>query len=351
MEISEQMPSAAESRVAPSQLYLEARLGEDPMAATEMLSTAHLRPYASACLSLHYGGRQAHPGDHLNFRIRPGEDRCASSPQTRCLLSFLIDMENARGELVGTCDFKRVTLIDLVSDLAARHAAQTGQSLTPEQRDGIAVVPPEVRYCLHFDPAGPPMSLHLKVPPILETDIDALKNRSNRIQLSRQDSDACPAPVTTFMSREVHRALEALGERSEQDNAEEACFLEGDVLYDSRSASFARVISECIPAVGAKQTGASVTINGLCWSHYRRTRSGRGILLGEGHSHPSMLVPRRTAVFMSPSDRGIHRQFFWQHFQCTCIVSKPAAQEVQIGIWGWYNGFIIPEHEAFVFDD
>jgi hypothetical protein len=160
--------------------------------------------------------------------------------------------------------------------------------------------------------------------------------------------------MTTLIRRKVYRELEALAEWSERSGLEEGCFLDGEVLYDPDRRQFARVLAEFIPARGAERSDASLRINGDCWAHYYKSRGGRGVLLAEGHSHPSGLLSKAKAestIFVSPSDKDIHRQFFWQFFQSTVIVSKLKKRGFQMGVWGWCDGVILPEHAVFVIDD
>lgn len=337
-----------------SQLCLLVSPGMDGESEIEMLTSSDFRPYASLCAAAHYETGRLRPGEKLTGCITPGEERFTDLPDTKCLLSFVVRIENQQGEQVAACDFTRAVLLDLVEASAFRMIAKHNNGSASEDRDETDAPGQEMRYCLHFVEEGVPVEPRVKLPLAREADIDTLRTKSERVTTASKDSMQHPGVMTTFLRREVFRKLQALAEWSEQSGLEEGCFLDGEVLYDPTHRQFARFITEFIPASGAEKREASLRINGDCWSHYHKSRTGRGILLAEGHSHPSAILSRRktdTTIFMSSNDKDIHRQFFWQFFQSTVILSKPETQGFQLGIWGWRNGFIVPEHEAFVIDD
>ncbi len=329
-----------------SQLYIQVSTGDDDQA--EMLTNSYLRPYASLCLAAHFHEGNAHSGEQLTASIMPGQERFTTFPDTKCLLSFVVEIANQHGELIGSCEFQRAAFIDHVRAIASRILAKQNGS---DSRKETEVVAKDIQYCLHFTIDGSPLSPRVRIPPIRETDIDALGRGAKHLLLSSGNSSHAPAVMTTFIMQEVYDQLESLAERSELSGLEEGCLLDGEVLFDPRRRRFARLITEFIPAVGADQGEASLRINGDCWSHYYKTHSGEGVLLAEGHSHPSILtqhIPAGSVMFVSSSDRGIHRQFFWQFFQSTVILSKPENKGFQLGVWGWHNGFIVPEQEAYI---
>jgi hypothetical protein len=337
-----------------SQFYLLVSLRGDDESEVEMLTSSHFRPYASLCAAAHYCTGKLHPEEKLRARIKPGEERFTGSSDTRCLQSFIVQIANLRGEQVGVCNFERVVLIDFANASARRMIASHSESGGQGGQEETDVVVQNMKYCLHFVEDGLPAEPRVKLPPMREADIDVLRRSAREVTSASRSSMQYAALMTTFIRREVYNELEALAEASERSRLEEGCFLDGEVFYDPERQQFARMFTEFIPARGAAKGEASFRINGDCWSHYYRVRSGRGILLAEGHSHPSVLVSKGvadTTMFTSSSDKDIHRQFFWQFFQSTVILSRSRSEGFQMGLWGWNNGFIVPEDKAYVINE
>ena len=337
-----------------SQLYLLVSTGSDDESEVEMLMSTHLRPYASLCAAAHYDTGKIQPEEKLSACIKPCNERSTIIPDTRCLLSFVVDIENRQGELIGSCDFKRAALIDYVSASALRIIAKRNNGGEVTGREESEIITQNMKYCLHFSEVGVPVEPRVKIPPVREAQISALTRKAHHVQTAVGNGAQSPVLMTTLMRREVYHELEDLAERSERDGLEKGCFLDGEVLYDPERREFARLFTEFIPARSAERSEASLRINGDCWSQYYCLRSGRGVLLAEGHSHPSAIVSSAladTTMFLSSSDKQIHRLFFWQFFQSTVIVSKPEPQGFQMGVWGWSDGLIVPEHDAYVIDE
>jgi hypothetical protein len=317
----------------------------------EMLSSADFRSFASTCFAAYYPNVHALPGEELLATISPGEERYTSLSDTKCLLTFLVEIETSRGERVGHCEFRRDVLMDLIEGMTRRNVRRRSANgaLNGSIRDGI--LHQRISYCLHYHAEGAPLRPRFKSPPIQHLSFALLRASATPCPLTTPRTNATPAVMTTFITPEVFTSLTLLSQQSEASSLEEGCFLDGDILFDPDTKQFGRFFRECIPALQAERDESQVRFNGECWAHYYKTRSGKGVLLAEGHSHPSTLVKPHgtgTAVFMSPADRSIHRNFFWQFFQGTTIVSTPNDGEMQMGIWGHADGLIVPEQEAFI---
>jgi hypothetical protein len=316
-----------------------------------MLSSADFRSFASTCFAAHYSTTNALPGEELLAAIGPGEERHTSLPDTKCLLTFLVEIKSSRGERVGHCEFRRNVFLDLVTGIAMRRMRREGHLYDEPADADYGVEYKSVNYCLHFSHDAQAVQPRFKVPQVREADFGRLLKRARQLPLSVPNSDVNQALMITFMTGEVYSALNDLARKSEESSVEEGCFLDGEILFDPDRRQFARLITECIPALHAERGESQVRITGDCWAHYYRMRGGRGTLLAEGHSHPGVLLRgaiQGAPIFISTSDRSIHRHFFWQFFQSTVIVSKPAGGELAMGIWGHADGLIVPEHEAYI---
>jgi hypothetical protein len=320
-------------------------------AGVEQLLSADFRSFASYCLGAHFGEAQIVPGEELQVVVSPGKERQSTLPDVKCLETFLAEVKDSRGAPIGACEFRRIVFLDVIQGLATRMAREyrTNVEAAPTSSEERSAT--RFTYCLHYHPGGTPPLPRLKVPPVRRESIDLLIARSTRIPLLSGDTASLEAGHVTFMAQDVFSALTDLAARGESLSLEEGCFLDGEVLYDPDRRRFARVITECLPAIHAERGESSLRINGDCWAHYNRTRSGGAILMGEGHSHPRNLTKESalaSSVFMSTNDRSIHRNFFWQFYQCTVIVSNSAEGKLELGIWGHKNGFIAPESEAYI---
>jgi hypothetical protein len=294
---------------------------------------------------VHYAALAERVAEQTDSMILPGEERVTTVPDTKCLLTFHVETKDARGREVGSCEFSREVLLDDVCAIAS-HLLRSRRATDDNEN-----VHGGIQYCLHFNPDGASVSPRVRIPTVRAASLHALEQSASSIPLPYGERDQDGRGMKTFVTRKVFKSLEALAAQSERSGLEEGCFLDGHLLYDRNEKRFARLVTECVPAVGAEQTESSLRINGDSWSHYYRTRSGEGTLLGEGHSHPSALRKRLKAsslIFLSASDRLVHRQFFWQFYQTTFIVSKPERKKMELGIWGWRDGYVVREHEAFI---